>query len=91
MKHIKLWLLALILLAFTAGSLGAADAKPQTVCPVLGGKINQQIYADYKGKRIYFCCQGCDKEFKKDPDKYLKKMEEQGVTLEPVPGGPATK
>jgi YHS domain-containing protein len=81
-------ILALTLTAFAAGSLWAADAKPQTLCPVLAGNIDKKVYADYQGKRIYFCCPGCDAEFKKDPEKYLKKMEEQGVIPEPSPGAP---
>jgi YHS domain-containing protein len=103
MKTIKILFLALTLAAFAAGSLLAADVKtapasppaaqgqPQTKCPVLGGNINKQIYADYQGKRIYFCCQGCDQEFKKNPEKYMKKLKEQGVALEPAPAGPAKK
>jgi YHS domain-containing protein len=103
MKTIKILFLALTLAAFAAGSLWAAAPKtapasppaaqgqPQTKCPVLGGKINKQIYADYQGKRIYFCCQGCDQEFKKNPEKYMKKLKEQGVVLEPAPAGPAKK
>jgi YHS domain-containing protein len=83
--------LALALTAFTAGNVWAAEAKPQTVCPVLAGTIDKKVYADYKGKRIYFCCEGCDKEFVKDPDKYMKKLEEQGVTLEPSPAGAEKK
>jgi YHS domain-containing protein len=27
---------------------------------------------DYKGRRYYFCCQHCVKDFKKNPDKYAK-------------------
>ncbi len=91
MKKFKVLILALALAALAAGSLWAADAKPQTTCPVLAGNIDKNVYADYKGKRIYFCCQGCDAEFKKDPDKYMKKLEEQGVTLEPCPAAPAKK
>ena len=60
--------------------------KPQSVCPVLGGKIDKSVYTDYQGKRIYFCCSGCIDEFKKNPEKYLKQMEEQGVTPEKTPG-----
>jgi YHS domain-containing protein len=86
-KKIKVLFLALTLAAFAAGSLWAADPKPQTVCPVLAGNIDKSVYADYKGKRIYFCCKGCDAEFSKDPEKYMKKLEEQGVTLEPTPAG----
>lgn len=91
MKICKALLLALTLAAFAAGSVWAAEAKPQTVCPVLAGNIDKKVYADYKGKRIYFCCEGCDKEFKKDPEKYMKKLEEQGVTLEPSPAGAEKK
>jgi YHS domain-containing protein len=90
-KVFKALILALTLAAFAAGSVWGAEAKPQTVCPVLAGNIDKEVYADYKGKRIYFCCKGCDKEFMKDPEKYMKKLEEQGVTLEPSPGGAEKK
>jgi YHS domain-containing protein len=60
---------------------GTSVAKDQTTCPVMGGLINKSIYADYQGSRVYFCCPPCLREFKKDPDKYVKKLKEQGVTL----------
>lgn len=91
MKTFKTLFLALLLTAFAAGSLWAAEAKPQTLCPVLGGNVDKNVYADYQGKRIYFCCQGCDTEFKKNPEKYMKKLEEQGVTPEPSPAGAVKK
>jgi YHS domain-containing protein len=86
-KKFKALILGLTLAAFAAGSVWAADPKPQTACPVLAGNIDKNVYADYKGKRIYFCCKGCDTEFKKDPEKYMKKLQEEGVTLEPIPSG----
>ena len=91
MKKFKVFILALALTTFMGGGLWAADPKPQTTCPVLGGNVNKHVYADYQGKRIYFCCLGCDKEFNKDPEKYMKKLQEEGVTLEPAPAGPAKK
>ena len=87
MKIFKTLIIALTLTTFAAGSLWAAEAKPQTVCPVLGGNVDKKVYADYQGKRIYFCCTGCDAEFNKNPEKYMKKLEEQGVTPEPSPAG----
>ncbi|MDR3568352.1 MAG: YHS domain-containing protein [Syntrophobacteraceae bacterium] len=57
-----------------------AQAAPQTLCPVLGNKIDKNVFVDYHGERIYFCCSGCINEFKKNPAKYLKKMEAEGVT-----------
>jgi YHS domain-containing protein len=69
-----------------AAKVGDAKAmKAQTVCPVMGGKINKSLFVDVEGKRIYICCKGCEGAIKKDPAKYIKKMEADGVTLEAVP------
>lgn len=88
MKMIKLVVLCLALAMFPVGSaLAAAAPQPQTTCPVLGGGVDKQVYVDYQGKRIYFCCKGCDAEFKKDPEKYLQKMKEQGIVPEKAPQG----
>ena len=88
--------LALVLAFSVAGAGWAAEppmmekplaGKAQEACPVQGGKINKNIYTDYKGQRIYFCCAECPAIFKKDPEKFLQKMREQGVYPEPSPGG----
>jgi YHS domain-containing protein len=71
----------LSLLIFSGTSLGA----DQTQCPVMGGMINKNVYADYQGNRVYFCCPPCLKEFKRSPDLYIKKMKEQGITLAKTP------
>jgi len=60
----------------------ASAGQPQTICPLMGGKINKDIYADYDGKRVYFCCAGCVDAFKKGPAKYLKQMEDKGIVLD---------
>lgn len=90
MKRLNL-ALALAAALLVAGAVIAADpaapTKPQTTCPVLKGNPNKEIYVDYQGQRIYFCCAGCDAEFRKDPEKYLKKMAEQGITPEKSPAG----
>lgn len=62
-----------------------AEVKKQTVCPVMGGKINKEAYVDVQGKRIYVCCAGCIAKIKADPDKYIKQMESEGITLEKAP------
>jgi len=49
----------------------------QTVCPVTGGNINPNIYVDHNGRRIYFCCDGCDDAFQKHPAKYLERLDKQ--------------
>ena len=88
MRKIKLIVLfgvTLGLLTFGWNMPGIAQAGSQTKCPVLGNKIDEKVFVDYQGKRIYFCCAGCVDEFKKDPEKYLKKMEAEGVTPEKTP------
>ena len=61
-----------------------AKAKVQTMCPVMNKPINKNLYVDYKGERIYVCCQSCVNVVKKNPDKWLKKLEAQGITPEKV-------
>ena len=83
MRNLKLFLLlgvTLSLLTFGWTMHGVVHAAAQSKCPVLGNKIDEKVFVDYQGKRIYFCCAGCIDEFKKDPEKYLKKMEAEGVT-----------
>lgn len=82
-KMFSLMLVALLLMVGCMSSKGnVVEPTPQTTCPVMGGKINEGAYADYEGKRVYFCCRGCISKFQKDPAKYVKKLENEGVTLE---------
>jgi len=46
----------------------------QETCPVMEGPINEDIYVEYKGKKVYFCCEGCVEAFKKEPKEYLAKL-----------------
>lgn len=84
-------LLAALVMAGFSGFARGADAqeagaaKPQTTCPIRGGAVNKDVFVDYAGKRIYFCCPGCDKAFLKDADALIKKMEDAGITLEAAP------
>ena len=57
----------------------------QTKCPIMKGKINKGVYVDYEGKRIYLCCPACEGTFNKDPEKHIKLMKGQGITLADVP------
>ncbi len=55
---------------------------PQALCPVMGGAINKDYYADYNGLRVYFCCPACKEPFLKDAETFLKKMRAAGVEPE---------
>ncbi len=56
------------------------------VCPVSGVEVGQDgmepATYEYKGKIYNFCCTMCIDEFKSDPEKFIKKVEEelQGVS-----------
>jgi len=82
----KFFLISVLVLCLSLLILpGASVAKDQTKCPVMGGLINKNLYADYQGNRVYFCCPPCLKEFKKTPDLYIKKLKDQGITLAKSP------
>jgi len=63
----------------------AAPAQKQTVCPVMSGPINTNLFVDYAGKRVYVCCKGCLTDLKRDPAKYIRQLEGQGVKLDATP------
>ena len=44
------------------------------ICPVMGNKVDPKITVEYKGETIGLCCNACVKMFKKNPDKYMKKL-----------------
>ena len=84
-KWMKLAAVAMAV-AYTAAPLTvlAADktdkkAKPYPLktCIVtdeeLGSMGDAFVFA-HKGQEIKLCCKGCQKDFKKNPDKYLKKL-----------------
>ncbi|MDD5135122.1 MAG: YHS domain-containing protein [Phycisphaerae bacterium] len=53
-------------------TMGAIE---QTTCPVMeGNKINKDIFVEYKGKKVYFCCPACKEKFQQEPEKYILKL-----------------
>ena len=71
--YLAKFIILLITVALIAGMVGC------------GGKINKDLYTDYQGKRVYFCCAACIEPFNKDPEKYIKKLQDEGVVLEKAP------
>ena len=52
-----------------------AVATPQTTCPIMeGNPINEAIFVEYEGKKVYFCCKACPETFLADPEKYIAKL-----------------
>ena len=54
----------------------------QTVCPVMGGKIDSSSYTDIQGQRVYHCCDMCTKKLQDNPDKYFKDSFKSGILFE---------
>ena len=56
-----------------------AEDVGNKICPVSGEKIDEKLKAtyEYQGKIYNFCCSSCIEDFKKDPEKYIKKMNEK--------------
>ena len=76
--------LALGLSAFAADKAkdAAKDAKElkpiNKKCPVEGEDIDPTKFVIYKGKKVAFCCESCDKDFNKDPEKFMKLLADKG-------------
>lgn len=54
-----------------------AQAEQQKICPVTGeklGTMGKPYKTTVKGQTVFLCCQGCEAALKKDPDKYLAKL-----------------
>jgi xanthine dehydrogenase accessory factor len=42
------------------------------VCGIPVDMNNPKHIIDYKGEKVYFCCDGCKVKFEKDPEKYIQ-------------------
>ncbi len=58
---------------------GIAKPYPLNYCLVSGDKLDgdmgKPVVLVYQGQEFKFCCHDCVKEFNKDPDKYVKKLQ----------------
>jgi len=69
-------LFALCQFSLSSEQIQTENAYSNTICPVMGNEVDPDVWIVYKGQKIYFCCPGCDKQFMKNPKKYLKILEE---------------
>ena len=87
MKTIKTTVSILALTAFLATPfIGVAEDSnekpkpyPLNTCVVSGEKLGEMgdpYVFTYEGREIKMCCKSCLKDFKKDPAKYIKKIED---------------
>jgi YHS domain-containing protein len=84
---------SLVLAAFGGLSFAAEPAKgpapttkpvyPLSTCVVSGeklGEMGKPFVIQHDGREVQFCCASCQKDFKKDPAKYLKKLDDAAKT-----------
>ena len=71
----------------TAPTVKAAAwaGEKQTVCPCLEGDVSTTLFVDTADKRIYVCGEECFAAVKKDPAKYIAKLEKEGFKLDKPP------
>jgi len=71
--------------ALVAGLLGAGAtlysaekaSLDGVLCVVSGKAVKADAAIDYKGGKLYFCCEGCPNAFSKNPAKYAAKANHQ--------------
>ncbi len=59
-----------------------ALAEKQRICPVSGGLLGSMgtpYKVTVKGRTVFLCCDGCEPDIKKDPDKFLAKLDSAGA------------
>ena len=72
---------AIVVSANAAEEKKSEKPKPYTlsVCPVSDeklGEMGKPYVFVHEGREIKLCCESCKKDFKKDPAKFIKKINE---------------
>ena len=91
MKLTKHILTAVLLTGLAAGTMSARAADkpkpyPLDKCIVSDEKLGEHgkpYVFTHEGQEIKLCCKDCLKDFKKEPAKYLKKIEDADKKKEP--------
>lgn len=87
MTHARNGFLVLSVVAGLAAVVLAGPATQPTTRPYplktcvvsggkLGGAMGEAVIYQHEGREVRFCCKSCIKDFKKDPAKYLKKLDD---------------
>lgn len=76
------------------GLFTQTPAKESLTCPVMKNEIASYsaaiAYADHKGVRYYFCCDGCPQKFQDDPDLYAKNVESKVILVGSTKAAPTS-
>lgn len=62
-------------------SIDATEGRRHTIhqalhkiCPVMGNDIDPEVFTDFFGVRVFFCCPPCIKKFTNKPQEYLSNL-----------------
>jgi YHS domain-containing protein len=81
MRKFAITVFALLALSVLVSASVAADGEAKNVtnkmCPVSGGPVSEKYRAEYKGQYVYMCCEGCLKEFEKNPEAFVAKLSKE--------------
>lgn len=86
--HLSVAIAAILFLprsALAAEKKKEKEPKLQVMCPVSDEEIDISFFVDHEGKRFYVCCKYCLQKAKRDPGKFIREMEKQGITLDKSP------
>jgi YHS domain-containing protein len=101
-NSMRKWLLSLLLGIAAGSAVYAADPAPAdkgkpyplTTCVVSGEKLDSMgkpHVIQYEGREVRFCCAACEKDFRKDPKPFLKKIDDAAGRAATQPSAPGEK
>ena len=48
--------------------------KVQVTCPVTREPVDQKVFVESAGEKVFFCCKGCVKKYQADPKQYASAL-----------------
>src|SRR5262249_28554091 len=81
MTRYLLAVVAIAALFVGTSAINRADDKKEikAKCPVSGKDAKETSSVEYKGAKVYFCCDNCPKKFEQDTKKFAAKANHQLV------------
>lgn len=82
LKYFMMIATACLVLLFAVAPAQGGDLTNK-YCPVITNELAaEQFFVDYQDQRIYFCCNGCKKDFLNNPEAYLANLDSAVADLD---------
>src|SRR5205085_7720961 len=80
---------ALLALRVAAAPAPAPGAAMNKLCPVMTDQpAKDEIFVDYAGRHVHFCCNNCLKRFRNEPERFIANLD--GAASSSVTAPPTT-